>query len=108
MPARDLNSKRAHRPSLLRYQLRFGPGREPESLIAVDVADALRQARARAYALQTPVALWREGDLIVECAVPPDADIPAIDPGVLERLVAAGFYVYGHPPSSDSDKTGFV
>lgn len=89
--------------SLLRYQLRFSEGREPESLIAVDVADALRQARRRALLVQSPVALWRDGALVAECAVPSDPDGPAIDPDLLERLVAAGFYVCPPPPPYDEE-----
>lgn len=85
--------------SLLRYQLRFSGGREPESLIAVDVADALHQARTRAFALQSPVALWRDGALVAECAIPNVPDPPRVDPLVLEELVSAGFYVYP-PPST--------
>ena len=84
--------------SLLRYQLRFSGEREPESLIAVDVADALHQARQRAFVLQTPVALWRDGALVAECAIPRVSDPPRVDPGVREQLVSAGFYIY--PPSS--------
>lgn len=78
---------------LLRYQLRFTNGREPESLIAVDVADALRQARRRAFETRSPVALWRDGVLITECAVPAERDGPEIDPELIGRLVAAGFYI---------------
>ena len=79
---------------LLRYQLRFRATREPESLIAIDVADALRQARRRASAIQSPVSLWRDGALIAECSIPADPDGSAMDADLLKRLVTAGFYVY--------------
>lgn len=80
-------------PQLLRYQLRFTHGVEPETLIAADVADALRQARRRAFVVGAPVALWREGSFVAECAVPSDPEGRTIDADLLVRLVAAGFYV---------------
>ena len=89
--------------TLLRYQLRFSNHHEPESLIAVDIADALRQARRRAYRVQSPVALWRDGVLVAECAAPADPEGTAIDPFLFERLVNAGFYVYETPPSSAAE-----
>lgn len=78
---------------LLSYQLRFTNGQEPESLIATDAADALRQARRRAFLVGAPVALWREGTFVAECDVPSDPEGPTIDADLLMRLVAAGFYV---------------
>ena len=90
---------------LLRYQLRFITTHEPESLIAKDVADALRQARRRAFASQSPVSLWRDGALIAECPIPADPEGSAMDADLLKRLVTAGFYVYGPAPSGQAGRT---
>ena len=85
------------RTPVLGYQLRFRQGGEPETLIASDVADALRQARRRAFALKAPVAVWRDGRLVVECEPPPTEDFDGIDPGLHDRLVAAGVYIFSRP-----------
>ena len=85
------------RTPVLGYQLRFRQGGEPETLIASDVADALRQARRRAFALKAPVAVWRDGRLVVECEPPQTEDFDGIDPGLHERLVGAGVYIFSQP-----------
>jgi hypothetical protein len=85
------------RTPVLGYQLRFRQGGEPETLIASDVADALRQARRRAFALKAPVAVWRDGRLVVECEPPATEDFDGIDPGLHDRLVGAGVYIFSQP-----------
>lgn len=85
------------RTPVLGYQLRFRQGGEPETLIAGDVADALRQARRRAFALKAPVAVWRDGRLVIECEPPQTEDFDGIDPGLHDRLVGAGVYIFSEP-----------
>lgn len=84
--------------SILGYQLRLGNGGDPETLIAPDITDAMRQARQRAEFNGTPVALWRDGVLIAECA--PSTNTPVADEPseLMVRLIEAGVYVFPVPP----------
>lgn len=88
--------------SILGYQLRFGNGNDPETLIAPDITDAMRQARQRAEFNGTPVALWRDGVLIAECA--PSANVPVADDQseLMVRLIRAGVYVFPGPTAKET------
>lgn len=79
---------RVRRFRALRYQLRYSSGADPETLIATDVAEALRQARQRSRAAQSSVAIWREGLLVAECPVL----VEEHETGMADRLVEAGIY----------------
>lgn len=82
----------AHSP-VLRYQIRYRNGGEPETLIARDIADAMTQASQRAKAVGQPVALWRDGRWIADV----DAAQSPLSSDLLAQLVHAGVYVFGAP-----------
>jgi|GEM_PF-349772 len=84
---------RVRRFRTLRYQVRYSNGADPETLIATDVAEALRQARQRSQAAQSSVALWREGLLVAECPVPAEEHETGMNAALADRLVAAGIYL---------------
>jgi hypothetical protein len=81
--------------SVLRYQIRYRGGGEPETLIANDLADAMKQASLRASAVGHAVALWRDGRWVSDIEAAP-APSP-LSPDLIEKLVHAGIYVFGAP-----------
>lgn len=80
-------------PPILRYQLRYRDGGEPETLIANDMAEAMTQASLRAKAMGQAVALWRDGRWIADV----DAAQSPLSPDLIAKLVHAGIYVFGKP-----------
>lgn len=80
---------------LLRYQLRFADGHEPETLIATDVAHARSLALTRAFDTKSAVSLWRDGRWVADYAAPADRNFGPIEAEVEARLVGAGFYLFG-------------
>lgn len=90
------------RNSVLRYQVRYGDGGEPETLIAADVVDALQQARRRADLNKATVALWKDGSLIAECAPSPGAMAADGSADLVARLVDAGVYIFTAPSTAGS------
>ena len=93
------------RASVLRYQVRYAHGGEPETLIATDSADALQQARRRADLNKATVALWRDGALVAECRPSPDGDDGSRRTDLTARLVEAGVYIFTAPPQTDRHDT---
>lgn len=89
------------RASVLRYQLRYSDGGEPETLIATDGADALQQARRRAERHNATVALWKAGALVAECRPSHDPEITDRRLDVITKLVEAGIYVFTSPLHAD-------
>ncbi|MBV5324247.1 MAG: hypothetical protein ACK4UU_08230 [Fimbriimonadales bacterium] len=81
------------RSPILRYQIRYRGGGEPESLIASDIADAMTQASQRAKTVGQPVALWRDGRWIADV----DAAQASPSADLIAKLVHAGIYVFGAP-----------
>lgn len=78
---------------VLRYQIRYRDGEEPETLIANDIADAMTQASQRAKALGVSVALWRDGRWVADVG-PAEPDLSS---DLFQKLVHAGIYVFGAP-----------
>jgi len=79
------------------YQIRYAGGGEPATLIASDVADAMRQARQPADRTGATVALWRNGALVAECAPSNEAARAKADAELIAQLVEAGVYVFTAP-----------
>lgn len=86
-------------PQLLRYQLRYANGAEPETLIAATGEDALQIARSRAQLAGVSAQVWRNGTLIAEFA-PQPSGTTTLDPELAVRLAEAGFYVIADRPQS--------
>lgn len=78
---------------VLRYQIRYRDGGEPETLISNDMADAMAQASQRAKAVGQTVALWCDGRWIADV----DSAPSLLSPDLIAKLVHAGIYVFGAP-----------
>lgn len=91
---------RATAPGGLSWGLRFEGPHDPETLIALDLAEALDKARERAYACRCSASLWRDGRRVAE--IPPGAArLATPSRELIETLANAGWYIVGVP-----DETG--
>lgn len=84
-------------PSILSYQIRYVEGGDPETLIAADMTDAMREARQRAELNGAALALWRDGVLIAECPPSTTASVNDGPSDLIAQLVEAGVYVFPAP-----------
>ncbi|MGA0544116.1 hypothetical protein ACO2Q1_02450 [Brevundimonas sp. VNH65] len=85
----------------LSWGLRFEGPHDPETLIAVDLAEALAKAHERALACQCSASLWRNGRRLAEIPSRSLASNAAPSRELLEQLAAAGWYVVGGPEETD-------
>lgn len=87
----------------LSWGLRFEGPHDPETLIAVDLAEALEKAHERALACRCSASLWRNGRRLAEVPTRPVGPTAALSRELLGRLAAAGWYVVGGPEATDFD-----
>ncbi len=86
------------------YQVRYGDGTEPHSLIASTLGDAFEQATALAGRRGAPVMLFGDGVFIAECPVQGaslDLTLPA---GLSDALAAGGLNLVGWRRPSEGDR----
>jgi hypothetical protein len=85
------------------YQVRYGDGTEPHSLIASTPGDAFEQATALAARKGAPVMLFGDGVFIAKCPAQGailDLDLPT---GLSEALAAGGLNLVGWRRPSERD-----
>lgn len=89
----------------LSWGLRFEGAYDPETLIALDLAEALEKAHERAAACQCRASLWRNGRRLAEIPSDAVAPVPSFRE-LLEQLAGAGWYVAGVVETDDPPRPG--
>jgi len=85
------------------YQIRYGDGTEPHSLIASTLGDAFEQATALAGRRGAPVMLFGDGVFIAECPAQGASLELALPAGLSDALAAGGLNLVGWRRPSERD-----
>lgn len=85
------------------YQVRYGDGTEPHSLIASTLGDAFEQAKTLAGRKGAPVMLFGDGVFIAECPAQGDSLALTLPAGLSDALAAGGLNLVGWRRPSERD-----